>query len=65
MNNDADGFSICPSIDDYDLDIVVYEPKANSTFYTDDTCELMSQLRDILKVSLAQGWDVFTPECVT
>ena len=38
MNNDADGFSICPSIDDYDLDIVVYEPKANSTFYTDDTC---------------------------
>ncbi|EPT02253.1 hypothetical protein FOMPIDRAFT_1047956 [Fomitopsis schrenkii] len=38
INNNADGFSICPSIDDYDLDIVVYEPKQNSTFYTYDTC---------------------------
>lgn len=38
INNNTDGFSICPSIDDYDLDIVVYEPKQNSTFYTYDTC---------------------------
>lgn len=38
VNNTTDGFSICPSIDDYNLDIVVYEPKENSTFYTYDTC---------------------------
>ena len=38
MNNNVDGFSICASINDYDLDIVVYEPVTGSTFYTYDTC---------------------------
>ena len=38
MNNNVDGLSICSSIDDYDLDIVVYEPVDGSSFYTLDSC---------------------------
>ena len=38
INNNVDGFSICSSIDDYDLDIVVYEPVDGSSFYTLGSC---------------------------
>ncbi|KAI0703614.1 hypothetical protein BC835DRAFT_1483812 [Cytidiella melzeri] len=39
------------------------EEEANSAvFYTDETCDHMFQLRDILKVSLLHGWDVFSPD---
>ena len=38
MNNNVDGLSICSSIDDYDLDIVVYQPANGSSFYTLDSC---------------------------
>lgn len=36
----------------------------DAAFHTDETCDLMFQLRDVLKISLLQGWDVFGPECV-
>lgn len=38
INNNADGFSICASVDDYDLNIVAYEPVDGSSFYTLDSC---------------------------
>ena len=38
INNNVDGFSICSSINDHDLDIVVYEPVDGSSFYTVDSC---------------------------
>lgn len=31
----------------------------DSTFTTDDTIELMMQLKDVLTMSLAQGWQIF------
>lgn len=40
------------------------EEADNAAFYTDETCDYMFQLRDVLKVSLSRGWDVFSPEYV-
>jgi hypothetical protein len=36
------------------------EETNTAVFYTDETCDHMFQLRDILKVSLQHGWDVFS-----
>lgn len=36
----------------------------DAVFYTDETCDLMFQLRDVLKISLQRGWDVFSAEYV-
>ena len=31
-------------------------------FYTDETLDLMIQLKDVLAISIAQGWDIFYEE---
>ena len=33
-----------------------------ATFYTDTTLDLMIQLKDVLAISIAQGWDIFYEE---
>lgn len=38
------------------------ETADDSAFYTDNSCDLMVGLRDVLKISLLQGWDLFTHE---
>lgn len=34
----------------------------DSTFHTDATLDLMIQLKDVLAISIAQGWDIFYEE---
>ncbi|KAI0093920.1 hypothetical protein BDY19DRAFT_989447 [Irpex rosettiformis] len=38
------------------------EETDTAAFYTDETCDHMVQLRDVLKVSLSRGWDVFSAD---
>ena len=40
------------------------EETDTAAFYTDETCDHMFQLRDVLKVSLSRGWDIFSSEYV-
>ena len=34
----------------------------DDTFHTDVTLDLMTQLKDVLAISIAQGWDIFYEE---
>ena len=47
------------SIDDSDED-----SGDEATFHTDVTLDLMIQLKDVLAISIAQGWDIFYEEYV-
>ena len=38
------------------------DEKDEDTFYTDETLDLMIQLKDVLAISIAQGWDIFYEE---
>ena len=38
------------------------EPVDDDTFHTDVTLDLMTQLKDVLAISIAQGWDIFYEE---
>ena len=40
------------------------EGESDGTFSTDVTFDLMSQLRDVLMISVLQGWQIFDEPCV-
>lgn len=41
------------------------EDSEDSSFSTDATFELMTQLRDVLAISISQGWKIFEDRKVT
>ena len=46
-----------PTLEDSDEEL-----EDRSTFHTDTTLDLMTQLKDVLAISIAQGWDIFYEE---